>query len=99
MAVVVDLDALGRAVQAEDLGDLFEEFPLAAALGEAPGQGLARVVQGVVDQLALGAPLRPAEFHLVFRPEGQRPGDERLLLRSEEHTSELQSLMRISYAV
>src|SRR3546814_2490159 len=43
MAVVVDLDALGRAVQAEDLGDLFE--------------------------------------------------------RSEEHTSELQSLMRISYAV
>src|SRR3546814_4176022 len=26
-------------------------------------------------------------------------GDRRLLLRSEEHTSELQSLMRISYAV
>src|SRR3546814_1801774 len=27
------------------------------------------------------------------------PGDVALLLRSEEHTSELQSLMRISYAV
>src|SRR3546814_2666262 len=27
------------------------------------------------------------------------PGDERRLARSEEHTSELQSLMRISYAV
>src|SRR3546814_1770083 len=26
-------------------------------------------------------------------------GDERILYRSEEHTSELQSLMRISYAV
>src|SRR3546814_8892789 len=28
-----------------------------------------------------------------------RPRDRRALLRSEEHTSELQSLMRISYAV
>src|SRR3546814_8245806 len=27
------------------------------------------------------------------------PSDARLLLRSEEHTSELQSLMRLSYAV
>src|SRR3546814_2202332 len=30
---------------------------------------------------------------------GFEPGLERRLLRSEEHTSELQSLMRISYAV
>src|SRR3546814_1053848 len=30
---------------------------------------------------------------------GGGPGDLRLLRRSEEHTSELQSLMRISYAV
>src|SRR3546814_4744078 len=30
---------------------------------------------------------------------GQMAGDEKLFVRSEEHTSELQSLMRISYAV
>src|SRR3546814_4284262 len=33
-------------------------------------------------------------------PEGMPPyNDENLIMRSEEHTSELQSLMRISYAV
>src|SRR3546814_13074348 len=31
--------------------------------------------------------------------EARRPGGEGILSRSEEHTSELQSLMRISYAV
>src|SRR3546814_6852672 len=36
------------------------------------------------------------ECHLVLRPE---PGVIGLASRSEEHTSELQSLMRISYAV
>src|SRR3546814_9170615 len=35
-------------------------------------------------------------FHLGRRNQG---GEAVLLLRSEEHTSELQSLMRISYAV
>src|SRR3546814_6009145 len=33
------------------------------------------------------------------RPEGDSPVVRRITLRSEEHTSELQSLMRISYAV
>src|SRR3546814_9216174 len=42
-------------------------------------------------------PIRLAEFGLVHRyePSGSLHG----LMRSEEHTSELQSLMRISYAV
>src|SRR3546814_4528028 len=39
-----------------------------------------------------GAPLIPV-------PEGVGAGAEHLAARSEEHTSELQSLMRISYAV
>src|SRR3546814_2578940 len=41
-------------------------------------------------------PLRqPARGRTLYR----HPGSGDLLLRSEEHTSELQSLMRISYAV
>src|SRR3546814_8066238 len=36
----------------------------------------------------------PTIAHLIFEPDGAM-----LRLRSEEHTSELQSLMRISYAV
>src|SRR3546814_123975 len=38
------------------------------------------------------------KYRLVFEKLGLQKGD-RLLDRSEEHTSELQSLMRISYAV
>src|SRR3546814_2053485 len=50
-------------------------------------------------------PLVPAHQHAeaadagVDRLEAQVAGGEVELLRSEEHTSELQSLMRISYAV
>src|SRR3546814_10439966 len=36
---------------------------------------------------------------LVLRESGQNIWDARSRMRSEEHTSELQSLMRISYAV
>src|SRR3546814_10750774 len=46
-----------------------------------------------------GKDLRDDGFHgaiLRLRPEAVKPN---LRLRSEEHTSELQSLMRISYAV
>src|SRR3546814_5046211 len=35
----------------------------------------------------------------IYRMRGTRFPKDRLFLRSEEHTSELQSLMRISYAV
>src|SRR3546814_4288717 len=40
-------------------------------------------------------------FELVsdYQPAGDQPTAIRELVRSEEHTSELQSLMRISYAV
>src|SRR3546814_7839527 len=44
-----------------------------------------------------GTPIQPP---VVDRAESQDPGDVFAgFLRSEEHTSELQSLMRISYAV
>src|SRR3546814_8153486 len=43
---------------------------------------------------------RPASGATTSRPGSSgRRGHRRCLLRSEEHTSELQSLMRISYAV
>src|SRR3546814_9664813 len=41
---------------------------------------------------------RPATIRTSSRP-GERCGPPKLKIRSEEHTSELQSLMRISYAV
>src|SRR3546814_8613786 len=53
----------------------------------------------------LAGPWRPGRRHQVPRrlriaPEGSTGGaEERAQRRSEEHTSELQSLMRISYAV
>src|SRR3546814_6127350 len=37
------------------------------------------------------------EKRYIIAPEGVKPGQK--VIRSEEHTSELQSLMRISYAV
>src|SRR3546814_4405175 len=61
-------------------------------------------VQGDVDHITVGIKLRHfdpvADPQHVVRGELDR-GDERedRVLRSEEHTSELQSLMRISYAV
>src|SRR3546814_5224194 len=49
----------------------------------------------------LGHPERPSEKALRALAEGWRPhrGAAAIMARSEEHTSELQSLMRISYAV
>src|SRR3546814_1450154 len=45
-----------------------------------------------------GLPLSPCKLHISL---GDRPGQgqSRRCIRSDEHTSELQSLMRISYAV
>src|SRR3546814_7797995 len=53
-----------------------------------PYTTLFRSTVGVVDHRAIEVPLRHQQAELG-----------RLLVRSEEHTSELQSLMRISYAV
>src|SRR3546814_1721031 len=45
--------------------------------------------------------MRKAAYYLTLGAKIKAPenGDIRVVLRSEEHTSELQSLMRISYAV
>src|SRR3546814_5803204 len=53
--------------------------------------------------LAPSNPAKLAEMKALFDREAERnhvfPLDDRFAFRSEEHTSELQSLMRISYAV
>src|SRR3546814_4261570 len=41
----------------------------------------------------------PWEWHLPMALDAMNAGKQTLVERSEEHTSELQSLMRISYAV
>src|SRR3546814_7028076 len=52
------------------------------------------------DQADLGRSFRPLRCRAARRPHlSQRPRRREPLPRSEEHTSELQSLMRISYAV
>src|SRR3546814_5849092 len=45
------------------------------------------------------APLHPLEDHVVARLQREVQVRHNSFMRSEEHTSELQSLMRISYAV
>src|SRR3546814_10053824 len=53
------------------------------------GRGIESHRQGADPQRGIGEGAR----------QGRRPLDREAALRSEEHTSELQSLMRISYAV
>src|SRR3546814_1058715 len=56
-----------------------------------------KVALGIVDLLQRISGDQPVEGKKPLRPEFDQLRDQQL--RSEEHTSELQSLMRISYAV
>src|SRR3546814_7543076 len=54
----------------------------------------------LIDEIMKAIPLvDPEKWRSDLRVENQRCWESASLLRSEEHTSELQSLMRISYAV
>src|SRR3546814_8791527 len=64
-------------------------YPSAASFSSASRSGSARLFFSLAD---LSCP----QAAMISRPRGVRTGAE---MRSEEHTSELQSLMRISYAV
>src|SRR3546814_10456700 len=68
-----------------------------------PDAGAGCLDREAEDILEVGQTIVAAEAHVVAEKgqqqgEGHRLGDDRDI-RSEEHTSELQSLMRISYAV
>src|SRR3546814_1815611 len=57
-----------------------------------------RVVEGYIDDVVITGDVKGRGLDLVRRY-AARLAAEKPLRRSEEHTSELQSLMRISYAV
>src|SRR3546814_4072274 len=93
-----DLLAAGKLVdQAQDRGDPFvlvqPRVPRLLAQFDRAQEALGPVAAGVerVRMRRIGILGQPQQRH---QPVGQG-----IVLRSEEHTSELQSLMRISYAV
>src|SRR3546814_9196755 len=71
---------------------------LCVATGCIPGEPRDVATCEAVTKSALKA---PSTYRLVDTTRDMKPGFSRIFLkfRSEEHTSELQSLMRISYAV
>src|SRR3546814_5576432 len=84
-----------------DLGrDVVERLVIGEAL--AVGEGRAPVFGDVEQRRCLGfvrVPRAAGDLELVDRLEDHLRERRIGLVRSEEHTSELQSLMRISYAV
>src|SRR3546814_9141823 len=69
-------------------------------LVESPGRVRGQVVHDHPDLVSVGEADVDEIAHLLGTVDGRAPpGDRDLAPRSEEHTSELQSLMRISYAV
>src|SRR3546814_4995236 len=72
---------------------------VAGGHGDGPSEGSREHDMAGLEMLSLRRELigKPSDTHCGM-PHDRR-GNARLLDRSEEHTSELQSLMRISYAV
>src|SRR3546814_18924564 len=68
MAVVVNLDALRRVFEIEQLGKLAPQLRLAAALGQPPVEFLARIAHRLFEQPAAVAALRHAAPRLSVRP-------------------------------
>ena len=65
MAVVIDLDPLGRRFQTKDLGHAGEELGLGRTLRHASAQGFAGVGGGVLDQFCLLAALGAVDLDLA----------------------------------
>src|SRR3546814_2690416 len=76
-------------LRARDLGIVSEELELLLAYARLEQEQFDEIVTDLPDDLTIDSELQKDLY--VARGEA--------LLRSEEHTSELQSLMRISYAV
>src|SRR3546814_6957815 len=74
-----------------------DDLPKVGRVERCDGYGfLEPVAQSVGDGLARAGQRRGGK---IARRERQKPGGQRIAARSEEQTSELQSLMRTSYAV
>src|SRR3546814_2569263 len=88
-----DEDCLGRK-----FFSMFRGFCVFCPLNIVRGiAGIAQTSDELVEQIEI-IKERPACFHIGILA-AQRASVIKKILRSEEHTSELQSLMRISYAV
>ena len=72
VAVVVDLDALGRTVKAKYPRHALEQLALGAAFGHATRQRLAGVDHGLVEGVLLVATPGMADLDLVARRHGER---------------------------
>src|SRR3546814_1333034 len=74
-----------------------------ACLGDIPAQRLADLAVGIGEEIGrlaeLGVEAGRGQREIGPLLGGGQPGHVGVAVRSEEHTSELQSLMRISYAV
>src|SRR3546814_5070603 len=84
----------GAAAQAQDDYSSYPERPIALIIPFAPGAGNDILGRQIALRLSevLGQPVVPEN-------QAGAGGTRGVAARSEEHTSELQSLMRISYAV
>src|SRR3546814_2014430 len=71
---------------------------LGALLGAASGKG-EDIARGALIGAAAGGVLGGVDGYVTAKAQENSNNQVRMLNRSEEHTSELQSLMRISYAV
>src|SRR3546814_2979257 len=67
--------------------------------GHLSGGPLADLMRQATEEIFRNAALAPGQHLLDVGTGAGSPALEAIALRSEEHTSELQSLMRISYAV
>ena len=76
VAVVVDLDALRHARQAERLGEPLQQLLLRRGVGELAAERLARIDQRMRDQLLLLAPLRHRDLDPAAGLGAQRLGQQ-----------------------
>src|SRR3546814_657994 len=91
----IEVHDTGPGIEADMQSAIFDEFRRG---DDAPGQGLGLGLS-IAERIAQ---LLDAPLILRSKPDGSSRPDHSMLdqgSRSEEHTSELQSLMRISYAV
>jgi len=70
MRVVVDFDAARRFLEAEEIGDAFEQRLLRRPLRELTAKRLAGIVERVIDEVALFAALR--DFDVDTRAQSRR---------------------------
>src|SRR3546814_6473577 len=85
--------------QAQPVADVCDIIQLPAFLSRQTDLVVAMAKTGAVINIKKAQFLAPQEMKHILAKCEEAGNDQLILCRSEEHTSELQSLMRISYAV